>query len=163
MTSWGTRKEIGDALETHVRNELRSRGWAADRWGQGILDEQVRGILRQSDSAARWTPDLIAGRDDRICFVDCKAAMTSRASRRHAVERAAVRAHLQLVAWTNLPLYYVFDNLGVATPYDALITGTDGPRQSAGSGTPYFLIAAANDRSFDSIFGGFGPPTSMAA
>jgi hypothetical protein len=163
MTSWGTRKQIGDALETHVRNELHSRGWAANRWGQGILDERIRRVLRHSESAARWTPDLIAGRGESICFIDCKASMTSRTSRRHAVERAAVRAHLQLVAWTHLPVYYVFDNLGVATPYDALIAGTDGPDQCAGSGTPYFLIAAANDRSFDSVFGGFVPPTSMAA
>ncbi|WP_267246152.1 hypothetical protein [Streptomyces sp. PR69] len=49
--------------------------------------------------------------------------MTSRASRRHAVERSAVTAHLQLVAWTQLPLYYVFDNLDFLTPHDALGLG----------------------------------------
>ncbi|MFI1191264.1 hypothetical protein [Streptomyces californicus] len=35
--------------------------------------------------------------------------MTIRATSRHVVERAAVTAHLQLVAWTLLPVYYVFD------------------------------------------------------
>lgn len=41
--------------------------------------------------------------------------MTSRAARRHAIERAAVRSHLQLVASTRLPLYYVFDSLDALT------------------------------------------------
>lgn len=36
-------------------------------------------------------------------MIDCKSSMTSRATHRHAIESAAVDAHLQLVAWTRLP------------------------------------------------------------
>ncbi|MFF9795673.1 hypothetical protein [Streptomyces bacillaris] len=79
--------------------------------------------------------------------------MTSQTSRRHVVERAAVTAHLQLVAWTQLPLYYAFDNLDLLTPCDALSLGQDGPRTTAGSGTPYLLIPTARALSFDDVFG----------
>ncbi|MER5759812.1 hypothetical protein [Streptomyces sp. NPDC002082] len=35
-------------------------------------------------------------------MIDCKSSMTRRATHRHAIESAVVRAHLQLVAWTVL-------------------------------------------------------------
>lgn len=88
-------------------------------------------------------------------MIDCKSRMTSRASRRHAIENSAVTAHLQLVAWTRLPLYYVFDNLDLLTPGDALGLGTHGPRSTAGSGTPYLLVPADHALAFDRVF---GPP-----
>ncbi|MFE5558319.1 hypothetical protein [Streptomyces sp. NPDC056544] len=81
-------------------------------------------------------------------MIDCKSSMTSRATHRHAIESAAVRAHLQLVAWTVLPLYYVFD-----TPYDALAVGQTGPHSIAGSGAPYLLVPPTRCRTFDSTFG----------
>ncbi|MFD9009888.1 hypothetical protein [Streptomyces sp. NPDC059552] len=86
-------------------------------------------------------------------MIDCKSSMTSRATHRHAIESAAVRAHLQLVAWTVLPLYYVFDSLDILTPYDALTAGQAGPHSVAGSGAPYLLVATARCRTFDSTFG----------
>ncbi|WP_037897514.1 hypothetical protein [Streptomyces sp. NRRL S-920] len=49
-------------------------------------------------------------------MIDCKSRTTSQTSRRHVVERAAVTAHLQLVAWAQLPLYYVFVNLDLLVP-----------------------------------------------
>ncbi|MGW3289430.1 hypothetical protein ACWDR3_32805 [Streptomyces sp. NPDC001002] len=98
-------------------------------------------------------PDLIAARDDALALIDCKSRMTSTTTNRHAVERAAVRAHLQLSAWTFLPVYYVFDNLDVLTPHDVLTDGRNGPRSSAGSGSAYYLVGAGTGRSFDSVFG----------
>jgi hypothetical protein len=153
MTSWNRRKKIGDALERCVADELRSRAWVVNPWGQGILDEGIRSALRRTDSSVRWTPDLVAARGETICFIDCKGNMTGGARQRHAVERAAVKAHLQLVAWTDLPVYYVFDNLGVATPYDVLMAGRRGPTPCVGSGAPYYLISTTLDRPFDAVFG----------
>ncbi|MGW6755071.1 hypothetical protein [Streptomyces sp. NPDC055006] len=86
-------------------------------------------------------------------LIDCKSRMTSKSTGRHAVERSAVHAHVQLVAWTLLPLYYVFDDLDVLTPHDVLTTGQQGPHSIAGSGAPYFLISANTTRRFDSLFG----------
>jgi hypothetical protein len=156
MDGWDRRKRIGDALERRVATELRSRAWSVSQWGQGILDEEIRQALRRTDSSARWTPDLIAARTETACFIDCKANMSGGTRRRHAIERAAVRAHLQLVAMTDLPVYYVFDDLGVATPYDVLTDGRCGSRSSVGSGAAYCLISSALDRSFDSVFSSAG-------
>ncbi|MFI5830059.1 hypothetical protein ACIA6C_22905 [Streptomyces sp. NPDC051578] len=87
-------------------------------------------------------------------MIDCKSSMTSRATHRHAIESAAVDAHLQLVAWTRLPLYYVFDNLDVLTPYDALTAGQTGPRSvRTGSGAPYLLVPTTHCRAFNTAFG----------
>jgi hypothetical protein len=98
-------------------------------------------------------PDLVAAKDRTICFIDCKGSMTGGYRRRHAIEQAAVRAHLQFMAWADLPVYYVFDDLGVTTPYEVVTTGWDGPRLSQGSGAAYYLIDIGHDRPFDTVFG----------
>ncbi|MFJ6865267.1 hypothetical protein ACIQRS_13955 [Streptomyces termitum] len=117
------------------------------------MGEPIRLALHHTTSSLRWTPDLIAARERQVVLIDCKSRMTSRASRRHVVERAAVNAHLQLVAWTALPLYYVFDLL---TPYDALGYGQEGPRTTAGSGSPYPLVPADRSMPFENVFGRSG-------
>ncbi|WP_433615408.1 hypothetical protein ACQP2P_11490 [Dactylosporangium sp. CA-139114] len=163
MTAWDRRKIIGDALEQRVADELRSRAWVVNPWGQGVFEEGIQRALRRTDSSVRWTPDLVAARGETVCFIDCKANMTGGARRRHAIERAAVRAHLQLVAWTDLPVYYVFDDLGVATPYDVLAAGRRGPTSFVGSGAPYYLISTSMDRPFDTVFGPLQQPIATRA
>lgn len=153
MPSFQRRKAIGDAHEQRVTKELNQRGWHVSPWGQGIMGEPIRLALHSTTSSLRWTPDLIAAQGQQVVLIDCKSRMTSQASRRHAVERSAVAAHLQLVAWTQLPLYYVFDNLDLLSPYDALGLGQEGPRTAAGSGTPYLLVPAARALAFDHVFG----------
>ncbi|WNF25311.1 hypothetical protein RI138_00010 [Streptomyces sp. C11-1] len=135
MPSFQHRKAVGDAHELRVTQELTSRGWDVNAWGQGILTDLVRFALQGTSSALRWTPDLIAAKEQHIALIDCKSRMTSRTTSRHAVERAAVTAHFQLVAWTLLPVYYVFDNLDVLTPHEVLATGRHGPYSEAGSGS----------------------------
>ncbi|MFI1980776.1 hypothetical protein [Streptomyces wedmorensis] len=153
MPSFQRRKAIGDAHEQRVALELNRRGWHVSPWGQGILSKPVRYALHHTSSSLRWTPDLIAAQGRQVVLIDCKSRMTSQTSRRHVVERAAVTAHLQLVAWTQLPLYYVFDNLDLLTPYDVLGYGQEGPRTAAGSGTPYVLVPAGRAVAFDCVFG----------
>ncbi|WP_235488184.1 hypothetical protein [Streptomyces roseoverticillatus] len=79
--------------------------------------------------------------------------MTSSTTRRHAVERSAVMAHLHLTAWTQLPVAYVFDDLGVLTPLDVLLSGRTGPLTAEGSGSPYILVPVARSLAFDEVFG----------
>jgi hypothetical protein len=153
MPSFQSRKAIGDAHEQRVTQELTRRGWHVSPWGQGVMGEQVRLALHRTTSSLRWTPDLIAAQRRQVVLIDCKGRMTSRASQRHAIERSAVTAHLQLVAWTQLPLYYVFDNLDLLTPHDALGLGQEGPRSTAGSGTAYLLVPAVRALAFDHVFG----------
>ncbi|WP_078940541.1 hypothetical protein [Streptomyces cellulosae] len=158
MASFQQRKAIGDAHERYVAEQLTVRGWEVDPWGQGLLSGRLQGALRRTDSFIRWFPDLIAAKGEDLVLIDCKGGMTSRKTDRHAVERAAVRAHLQLVAWTGLPVYYVFDGLGVWAPHDVLIAGRKGPHSTAGSGAPYFLISASGARCFDDLFGASEAP-----
>ena len=96
---------MGDAHERRVAEELALRGWNVSPWGQGVLTEAVRVALRGTESSLRWTPDLVAAKDRQVFLIDCKSRMTSRITHRHAVERAAVTAHLQLAAWTQLPIW----------------------------------------------------------
>lgn len=158
MTSFQQRKAIGDAHELYVAEQLIGRGWEVDFWGQGLLSRALQCALRRTDSSIRWFPDLIAAKARDLVLIDCKGGMTSQRTGRHAVERSAVQAHLQLVAWTGLPVYYVFDGLDVWAPHDVLIAGQEGPHSVVGSGTPYFLISAQGARRFDDLFGAQGLP-----
>lgn len=153
MTDWETRKTVGDIHEQCVAEELALRGWEVSSWGQGLLGPAAREALRHTDSALRWQPDLIAARGDSVVMVDCKSRMTSSRTGRHAVERAAVKVHRSLIADMDLPLYYVFENLGVLTPEDVLSAGRLGPHTRVGSGAPYYLVDSGMDRLFDEIFG----------
>ncbi|MEV3856944.1 hypothetical protein AB0J38_21765 [Streptomyces sp. NPDC050095] len=153
MATFQQRKAIGDAHERYVAEELTGRGWEVDFWGQGLLSRALQRALQKTDSSIRWFPDLIAAKAQDLVLIDCKGGMTSRRTGRHAVERAAVQAHLQLVAWTGLPVYYVFEGLGVWAPHDVHIAGQEGPHSPVGSGAPYFLISAQGARRFDDLFG----------
>ena len=154
MTTWEERKTVGDLLEQRVAEELTLREWAVNPWGQGILTSPVQSALRRTDSALRWTPDLVATRGEIVVLIDCKGRKTSATRNRHTIERAAVKSHLQFSAWTDLPMYYVFDNLGVMTPHDVLTAGRIGPHTQVGSGAPYYLVPAALARPVDDVFGG---------
>lgn len=158
MSGWTERKHVGDLHEQRVAEELTVRGWHVNPWGQGVLTAPVRAALRATDSALRWTPDLVAARGEDLTLVDCKGRASSSATGRHAVERAAVRAHLQLTAWIDLPIYYVFDDLTVLTAHDVLTAGRVGPHTRIGSGAPYYLIDGGLADPFDSVFGRQVPP-----
>ncbi|AJE81754.1 hypothetical protein SLNWT_1378 [Streptomyces albus] len=153
MASFQQRKAIGDTHERYVAEQLIERGWTVDFWGQGLLSRGLQCALRRTDSSIRWFPDLIATKAGDLVLIDCKGGTTSQRTGRHAVERSAVQAHLQLVAWTGLPVYYVFDGLDVWAPHDVLIAGQEGPHSVVGSGAPYFLIASQGARRFDALFG----------
>ncbi|MEU6800029.1 hypothetical protein [Streptomyces neyagawaensis] len=158
MASFQQRKAIGDAHERYVAEQLIGRGWEVDFWGQGLLSRALQCALRRTDSSIRWFPDLIAAKARELVLIDCKGGMTSQRTGRHAIERSAVQAHLQLVAWTGLPVYYVFDGLDVWAPHDVLIAGQEGPHSVVGSGAPYFLISAQGARRFNDLFGAQGLP-----
>ncbi|QIK10948.1 hypothetical protein G7Z12_37670 [Streptomyces sp. ID38640] len=153
MPSFQDRKSVGDAHEHRVAQELLLRGWDVNTWGQAILNAAVRSALRGTNSSLRWTPDLVAAKGEQVFLIDCKHRMTSRTTHRHAVEQAAVMAHLQLAAWSQLPVCYVFDNLEILTPHDILMTGRAGPRSVNGSGSAYYLIPTTRSFPFDEVFG----------
>jgi Holliday junction resolvase len=153
------RKALGEALERRVGHELAARGWTVNRYGQGALSENIRAAMRSGASALRWSPDLIAARGDRVVTADCKAQQPGRSTGRHAIECAAVKAHIRFIAMFETPVFYVFyvfyvfDVFGVLSPHDVLGDGRLGPRSANGSGTPCYLIEKDLDRDFDRVFG----------
>jgi Holliday junction resolvase len=153
MTNFQERLAVGVEHEQRVAEELAIRGWTVDPWGQGVLTSAVRSALQGTDSALRWTPDMIAARGELVVLIDAKGT-TSPDSGRHAVSRDAVRAHLQFAAWTDTPVYYVFSDLGVLTPHEVMACGRSGPHLTIGRRGPYYLVSAAMCRSFDHVFGG---------
>lgn len=96
--TWVQRKALGEALERRVGQELATRGWTVNRYGQGALSENIRAAMRSGASALRWNPDLIAARGDRVVTVDCKAQQSGRSTSWHAIECAAVKAHIRFIA-----------------------------------------------------------------
>lgn len=89
--------------------------------------------------------------------------MTSRGSGRHAIERAAVKAHLHFGAAFDLPLHYVFDDMGVLDPIDVKLARRPGPHSRIGSRAPYYLVTTRMDRRFDDIFGSVPTGVDRAA
>lgn len=149
MTStWNARKAVGDAHEERVSQELGTRGWAADPWGQAILSKPIRRAV----SRTRWKnfPDLVAARDGDLVAIDAKDRMSSAETGRYAISRECVSFGIQFVAAFGVPIFYVFGNLGVLTPQEVMSYGSTGPRGMGGS---YYLVNGRLAHQFDDVFG----------
>lgn len=120
MHSWDTRKAVGDAHEQRVAGELVRRGWTVDPYGQGVLSEVTRRALGHTESTMRWDPDLVASRGGAICLIDAKGSTKGDDAFNYTISRKALAAGRVLWERTDLPLYYVFANLGVATPVEVM-------------------------------------------
>lgn len=162
MSTWQERLEVGKLLERRVPEELSARGWHVNPGGQGVLDEPIRAALKRGyGEGIRHTPDLIAARGDEVVLIDCKGRMTSRDTGRHSLSRGSVRAHRQIEAVHDVPIYYVFDDLGVLSPYEVVKIGRRGPHDRIGR-RAYYLIDAGLTRPFDAVFGA-APPVGHRA
>lgn len=148
MQPFEARKKIGDAHEFRVATEMESRGWAVDHWGQATLSERVR----RAASRTRWKhfPDLVAERTSDLVAIDAKDRISSAETGRYAIARACVEFGNQFTAAFDIPIFYVFGNLGVLTPQEVRAYGTTGPRGFGGS---YYLINARLAHQFDDVFG----------
>lgn len=120
ILDFATRKAIGDAHEQRVRHELEARGWTVNDYGQKILREVTRRALQRTESRMRWDPDFIVSHGSLLCLVDAKSAMRGEDAYIYTISRKALRAHIRLWAELDIPIYYVFPNLGVATPVEIM-------------------------------------------
>lgn len=149
IASWAARKAAGDAHEDRTRDELWLRGWTVDLLGQGAMSEGVTSILGRTKSPLRYLPEFIAGRRGELCLIDCKGRI-SPTTGRHSISRAAVRAHVAMWSLFDLPIYYVFETMGVMTPFDVQRLAD---MRSGGRGGAYYLVPAIEARPFDAFFG----------
>jgi len=147
--SFAARLALGDEHEHRVRYELEARGWEVTPWGQAILPEQSRRVLRAF--RFRHFPDLLATRPGECIAIDAKDRMRSSGTGRYAVARECVSFGLQFVAAFGIPVYYVFGNLGTLCPTEVMSYGRIGPRAS-GSGA-YYLVSDRIAHHFEDVFG----------
>ena len=156
MSTYAERAAIGGEHERRVVQELTRRpDWTVAPWGQAILPEPIRLALRDSRSRFRYFPDLVASRPGELVTVDAKDRMRSTETGRYAVARECVQFGLQFLAAFNIPVYYVFGNLGVLCPTEVISYGRLGP------GGAYYLISERLAHQFDDVFG--YPQTGSAA
>lgn len=150
LSTWAERKAVGDPHEDRVRTELEQRGWTTAPYGQGILPEPIRRALKHTDSIMRWDPDLVAAQGSTICMIDAKSSMKGEDAWTYHVSRKAIRSHLRMWAELDLPIYYVFSNLGVATPAQVMQWCR---LASIGEAGGYLSLPAGLPMPFDDVFG----------
>lgn len=120
VISFAERKAVGDDHETRVRRELESRGWTVDPYGQGVLSDNAKQALQRTESPMRWDPDMIATRGLTVCLIDAKGSTKGDDAHTYWISRKALAAGRELWERADLPFYYVFANLGVATPAEIM-------------------------------------------
>lgn len=151
ITTWTRRKAVGDGLEKRVREELERRGWTVMPYGQGQWPEAISAALRMTDSTMRHEVDLIAVLGTTLRLIDCKASIRGAEANQYTISRKTLAAHLRMVVDRDLPVYYVFDNLGVLKPWQVLdINGLD---RLGGPGGAYLTVPAGAPHPFDEVFG----------
>lgn len=157
VLNWADRKANGDAHETRVKTEMERRGWVVAPYGQGVLPEAVTRALSRTTSRMRWDPDLIAVNGSTVCLIDAKSSMRGDDAWTYNISRKAVSAHLRMWAELDLPIVYVFQNLGIATPAEVMQFCRLSTIGEAGG---YLSFPAGLPRPFDDYF---GAPTVSAA
>jgi hypothetical protein len=154
IASFEERKKIGDDHEKRVAYELRRRGWTVARCGMGIYPQAIVDAYTLTNSPRRWEPDLVAARGPDIIYIDAKGSREKAGHRdRRFVNVDCVRSQIHLHALGYLPIYYVFANLEVSSPYDMYSRGRFEEHSPVGSGGAYYSISVAQCRNFDLIFG----------
>ena len=146
---------LGVEHELRVMHKIQAHGWACQKWGQGLLDDEIRMamVAYQPKTMWRWLPDLIAVGGRRIFLVDAKSDATTTPN--FSLEVDAYMAHKAMRA-LGLPLIYVWQDMTCNTP-DALkpIRWELQPQRgrNGGSGTPYLLVRKEDQRPFEWAFG----------
>ena len=150
VLDYATRKAVGDTHEARVRAELERRGWTVSPYGQGVLPEAITRALGRTNSRMRWDPDFVAANGSTVCLIDAKSAMRGEDAWSYTISRKALRAHIRLWAELDLPVVYVFSNLGVATPAEVMQFCR---LSTVGEAGGYVSFAAGLPRPFDDYFG----------
>jgi hypothetical protein len=151
QASWAERKAVGSEHEQRVWREFEARNHAVARYGQGILPAPIQRALGATDSIMRWDPDLIVAQGTALALIDCKASMRGNSADRYTISKKALRAHLRMSAERELPFYYVFSNLGVATPHEVM--QFCGLRTLGAAAGGYVSFLAGRPHPFDEVFG----------
>lgn len=154
MTTFSHRIKLASDHEVAVRAMLEERGWACEPFGQALLSERMRELLRRTRSAIRWLPDIIACNAEWVILVDAKESQRLDTAN-WSIEQAAYDAGSLFQSALGHPLLYVWHDF-TANFHDALVFVNDEPwsgrtQRTMGSGTPYWLIRKSQQRSLDDV------------
>lgn len=153
MSGFHDRKASADEFERLVIERLILNGWHSEPFGQAMLSEQSRTLLKRSKTLLRWMPDIITAKAFKngkvtVALIDAKICGNDQPN--HSVEIAALEAaefFLKII-----PVYFVFSNWKVLTPDDVKNYGWEGRFKGSGSGTPFLLFEKHAGVDFDSVF-----------
>jgi hypothetical protein len=131
-----------------VADLMRARGWIVEPFGQALLTETIRAVIRRKDNLPlRWIPDLLCTRDQKdppIVLIDAKTGRSDTPF--YDLERNAYDAAMRwLYSMRADDFWYVwhdFHRSSVMQISQGLARGeiVPGPYFGNGSGTPYLLI-----------------------
>lgn len=156
VIQFAERKAAGDIHEARVRKELETRGWTVDLYGQGILSDPVKRALGLTESVRRWDPEFLVACGSTIRYVDAKGSLRGVRGDQNFVSRKAIAAHLKLMADSDIPVYYVFEDLGVLTPAEMMQLAD---YERIGNAPGYLTVPRVKSHPFDEVFGAVHTPT----
>lgn len=139
--------------ERAVMERIRSAGWSCEPFGQAMLTEAIRKILRRHRTPIRWMPDLLAIREE-VLLVDAKYELRTDTPN-FSIECDAIEAHKRWSVALASPVVYVFPDFTVNTVESLRpIHEFHNVRgQTRGSGTDFVLVRKSDQHPFDEIFG----------
>jgi hypothetical protein len=171
VTGFQDRLSLAEPVEKAIMDRLNSSGWAAFPFGQAQLPPACRDRLPKfrdnsgRSALVRWMPDIITYTDlangrSYVALIDAKATRQEH-KYNYSLEMSAVETCEKWVDEFFTPTFFVFDDFRVLTPREARQRGTPGQRrdQTAGSGTPFFLVPKIYAKPFDEFF----PPRLRAS
>lgn len=143
-----------------VVERLTSTGWQADRFGQALLSDQTRDLLKRYEDGSRrpclirWMPDVItfgvfSGGRIWTALIDAKVCGDRP---NYSVEMSAAETAQIFADQLYTPTFFVFDDWKVLTPREVRQRGTPGRVTANGSGTPYLLVEKRFGQPFDKVF-----------
>jgi hypothetical protein len=145
--SYRESKACGTTTEIRTFDYLQTRTWETGWNGIERFPEGLRYQISTSGSIYRYMPEIFASKPGRPCMIDCKARMEDTGF--YSINVATLKAHQKMVAMFEIPIYYVFDNMGVLPRHIAesfLWTRGSTHRE-------YVLIPQTATRAFDAYFG----------
>ena len=93
---------------------------------------------------------MVASLGSTVCLIDAKGSMAGEDAYTYRVSRKSLSAGRRIAVELDLPLYYVFANLGVATPFEVM----DFVRiRTIGEAGGWVSFSSGLVRPFDDVFG----------
>lgn len=143
LETFAERKALGDEWEAEVFELVKNTpGWHVQPFGQAMLQEATRKLIRKVDTPMRWMPDFLASRirDGKSFLLEAKWTDTEEHRSNYDIEVKSVEAMLKHGKDNGIPVYFVFPDFWVAEAREIASIATRGTFRGNGSGKPFYLV-----------------------